>query len=501
MSRSLLDLMLLTDARLARHGVHPMSDFWREAFRKWSEHPTAMRFVACAGRGSAKSTNCVAKLAVALTVFDDSFVVPPGERHFFAIISENKDEATKTLGIVKNYLTFLGIDFRPTGHDTIELADLPRGIKVMPCRVGGVSGFRCFGYALDEVAKWQVEGVSPADEVASSCAAMTITHPTARAAIVSSPMANHGYFYGEFTRGDTAHQVTVGPIASWLANPSISEAWTRSKEPDERKWRREYLCEFSSARSGAFDANAIDDAFALYRNLGNRKPSQWIVCIDPSSGRGDSWTHCGVTWATDGQARFVQLDQVHGGDLAQPRYLRCERTGAYVLANAAEPTQTQPPVLLVDWIHGVEGAFWEKTSAADLVSQVASTARKLNTRKVFADQAQDLAWRQIFRDHGLSFQSYAWGNASKRAAVDTLRRLFADRHIAIQEHPAMRRELLEFEEKISPSGVVTYEGARHDDYPALLICAMHAEKARQIPSSPLTPVPARGMGMRRIVPF
>ena len=71
----------------------------------------------------------------------------------------------------------------------------------------------------------------------------------------------------------------------------------------------------------------------------------------------------------------------------------------------------------------------------------------------------------------------------------TLRRWLQSRSIAIEPGPeaeSLRRELLGFEERISPGGALTYGARRggHDDRVALLLNAAMAEETFLLEGSP-----------------
>ncbi len=224
------------DARLAAAGHHPLTVFWREQLARFYGHTSAHTLVGRVGRGGAKS-HTSAKVALNETLFGD-WAIPPGERHFWAFASRTKDEATQRLLLLESFLRALRVRFETKG-DEIALLDSPRGFRVFACQVGAVSGFRCFGYSADELAKWNVEGVNPSGEVCASLNAMTITHPGARRLLVSSPLGLSDYHAQRFDRGDATDQVTVY-APSWVANPDgITEPATHDAEPDERIRKRE----------------------------------------------------------------------------------------------------------------------------------------------------------------------------------------------------------------------------------------------------------------------
>ena len=426
------------DDTLAEHGVPRMSVRWREESRRFYLHPTARLWVVCAGRGAGKNLQGI-KCSLAETLFG-SFRVPPGERHYDIEVSETRDEATKTLAIKQQYLRFIGEPFSAT-TDTIELLNQPdRGFKVLACRVGAVSGWRAFGFTLQEVAKWNNEGVNPTKEVFASANAMTVTHPTARKRVFSSPMATSGDFFDMFERGNTDYQ-QVSQGSSWEFNDAITEQQTRELEPDDRVWRREYLGVPQAGALSAFDAGAITRAFAIPTTEG--KPCQRIMVLDPSSGRADTWSFGIVGWNETELGGFICFDT----------------------------------------IDGIEGSFWKQISGPEIVSKVAAIAKEHGVRHVHADQRESLMLEGAFAKHGLAYTVHDWTATSKPAAVERVRRWFADGAIALPDHDKLRRELLSFEERITPSGQFTFGGRGNskDDYVALLITAAMADMADDIP--------------------
>src|SRR5688500_12207996 len=97
--------LLLLDAELARHGFPPLTEWWREEFRRFYEHPMARTWAGRVGRGGIKSTS-LAKLALCEVLFG-SFAVPPGEIHYFAFISTRVDEASQRIRLLEAFLTAL----------------------------------------------------------------------------------------------------------------------------------------------------------------------------------------------------------------------------------------------------------------------------------------------------------------------------------------------------------------------------------------------------------
>lgn len=424
--------------RLAAHGVPRPSDRWMQEVRRFYLHPTAKAWLACCGRGSGK--NLVGILCDITELVHGDFKIAPGERHYQVQVGENTDEAQKTLRQQGAYFDMLGIPNERT-KDTIDLGGelSDRGTKVLACRIGAVSGFRSTGDTHQEIAKWNNDGVNPADEIATSAAAQTVTHPSARHRYFSTPMGRTGFFYDRLRLGDTASQiVTCGP--TWEFNPTITEAETRKLEPDERKWRREYLAEPQATALAAFDPTAVERAFAERPRLIPRRRS---IIIDASSARKDRWSWGVCGWNLDAEGRGY---------------------------------------LAFDLVDGLEGRFWEQVSAEELVDGIAHLAREVGITDVHGDQREAYALASLFERKGLRFTSHDWTATSKPRAVETVRRWLADGSLSLPPHEQLRRELLEFEEKLTASGGFRYEARRsgRDDYVALLLTAALADMGGEL---------------------
>lgn len=425
--------LLALDEALSEAGFPPLSEWWRREFQRFYEHPTARTWGARVGRGGAKSTALV-KHATCETLFGD-WVVPPGERHYFCFVSLSRDEAAQRLRLLEAYLTALGERYSRAG-EVIDLDDSPRGFRVFSCTVGGTSGFRCFGAAADEVAKWRSAdtNANPADEVITSVRAMMVTHPGARLAAFSSPFGLIDWHAKIIDEGDGERQV-VSKAPTWVANPVVSEEQTRALEPDERKWRREYAAIPQAGALGAFDADAIGECFEAFEP-GQRMPRALI--IDASSGKKDSWTWGVAGWNVG-------------------------KTGRRVFT--------------FELVDGIDGKFWGQLTGDQVVAKLAQEARRRGVRVVHGDQRESMMLKAAFMRHGMRFVEHPWGGPSKERAVELVRSWMRDRRLALPEHERLHNELLMFEERVSPSGGFTFgaRGSGHDDYVALLLTAAMAD--------------------------
>ncbi len=463
MTAKILAALETIDGALAARGVPPASAFWKEQRRRFYLHPTARTLLAMVGRGGDKTRESV-KQSIA-EVLEGDFTIPPGERHYFIHISENVDEAQKTLAILKEYLAILSIPHHPTG-DTVDLKEMQRGWKVRANRIGAASGFRSIGGTGDERDKWGDGGSDPSSEVAANMRAMLVTHPNARLRFVSSPVVVGSSFCEQHALGDTDHQVTCA-APSWVANASITEARTHELEPDPRVWAREYAAIHQASACGVVDA---EDVKLLTRTLAQPivPCGQGAIFIDSSSGRGDGFSFCRAQHVLEDGRAVVHVTEV----------------GAF------------------------EGKFGRTTSFDRVAAYVANLAKRTGCFEVHGDQHQAFALKSEFGRHRLGFSEHPWTLPTKIDAATTLRRLLREGALVVEsteQGECMRRELLQLEEKyLSDSGQLTIQprrtGAGHADRAMLLLLVARVvgEGRRLRASAPLPGgAPVMNYGLRQ----
>ena len=394
-----LQSLLSIDARLVAAGQHPLTPWWHEQMARFYTHETARVFVGQVGRGGAKS-NTAAKVGLNETLFGD-WQIPPGERHYWAYVSRTKDEAAQRLMLLQSFLRTLGIPFDAAG-DEIALRDMPRGFRVFACQIGAVSGFRCYGYSSDELCKWQAgsDYSNPAEEVCASLNAMCVTHPGARKLLISSPFGMVDYHFQRFELGDTQDQI-VANAPSWIANPGgVTEEDTRKAEPNQRIWNREYGAIPSAGIAATFDTDAVLRAFTPRATPTSRH--RRVMVLDPSSGKKDAFSWGIVGWNKDTDGAYVALD-------------------------------------LID---GLGGSFWQQVSGDQIVAKIIAICNEYKIRDVHADQRESMMLQSAFARGGLRYHVHDWTSASKPAAVEALRRWFAEGTISLPDHEKLKRELL-----------------------------------------------------------
>ncbi len=419
------------DARLEKAGQPPCSPWWRAELTKFFdayESGAADEYWTCVGRGGAKST-ALYKVALFFTLFGE-FDIPKHETHYATLISRNRTEATKGAAIIARWLDALGVKHDPTS-DVIHIAGTQRGIRILSASVAGASGWRAFFVGADEFSKWNREGEAAmldADEVLASARAQTATHARAPLFVASTPWIQEGSFYESIVGGSVDGRVVSGPAPSWAANPAITEAQTRRKEPNPARWRREYACEFSAT----FDAEYFSDELVMKctdpGRLSRPEPSgryMHVVAIDPafvSDGFGIAIAH---VEDREGGAAVVVLDYVHslqgdrgGGGL----------TPAYAIANVAHLRYAFP-----------------------------------GGRAVLSDQHAAEALAPMFLESGMLLLPEPWSQSSKVERFEFVRNLMRDGRLRLPDDPFLRREIANIGVRRTGAGVESISSRGRDD--------------------------------------
>lgn len=437
------------DAVLVRAGFPAMSPWWRSTLERFFTARLSRRalrkLILRVGRRGGKSTT-LCRVAVAWALYGP-WHVPPGDLGVVALLSVSVSESNSKIRTLEAILTACGARYKRTSEG-LQLEDRPALFRVFAATTTAVVGFTSIAVLADEVAAWRDAdtGANPASEVFSYLRPTMATQPWAFTVMLSSPRSTNDYHFDEYEKGDTNEQ-QVAEAPTWVANPAVTEAQTHIDEPDLRVHSREYAAIPQPSVLGAFDASAIERAFV--QPEGAVRAYQRVMVIDPSSGKKDTWACAIVGWSKIGD--------------------RC--------------------VMHVDQVDGIEGSFWKQVSGDAAVERFAVRAKERGVHVVHSDQRESLMLSAAFKRNGLQFVEHPWTAVNKPVAVAKVRRWLADGALLLPEHAKLRRELLAFEERVTPSGTFTFgaRGGGHDDYVALLITLALAEIEKPLEGSPLVP--------------
>jgi hypothetical protein len=457
-----------------------LEEFWLSGRR---------RLVVRKGRQGGGSTT-MARVAAVCGLYGKHRIAK-GSRGVFAFVSIRKDEASERLENIAQVLDALGITYERTEYE-IQLVGKPIVWRSLTCTTRE-RGTTMIGLVEDEVSSWinKDGSANPASEVDAALTPALITQPNARIYSISSPLGTLDFHAELYDRGDDAYQMTAcGP--SWYWNPSLTEADTRALQPDLRIWRREFAAIPSASASSVFTEEALRACFVPQPNL--KKVSNTIMAIDPNSGKQCDYAFaigawCTRVWTGDWKDKYI----------CKP-IIRSPNDGLIGPANDRIPIQplTRNPDFGSDKrIFALEtvSAFTDKTLAAsDIVERLAALDRKLSIVDVVSDQREAFANYTLFKQQGLRFTEIPWTAPLKVETVSHLARLVEERRILFPPDESLLRELLQFEERITPSGITYVGKGRTDRTSAILTLLMADFKEGMFRGSPVHP---RNRAVRR----
>jgi hypothetical protein len=300
-----------------------------------------------------------------------------------------------------------------------------------------------------------------------------------------------------FDAGDNDYQVTAY-APTWLANPTITEEDTHRLEPDERRWRREYLAIAQAGALAAFDPVLVARAFG-------EPPEKYIECskvvlVDPTAGSSDTYAIAVCGWRmapTSARYRTVRKWVPYAGQWID-EIQRDEKGGPI---ENPDWEDARPSTLVFDWVTGVDQAAARGYTSAHMVAAIVKNVRSFSAVAVHSDQFERFSLASMVGAHGVAFIPHTWTAPLKERAVERVRGWLRDGTLLIREHATegkheqVRKELLAFEERIAPSGALTFRGRQggRDDFAMLVMLAALVDIEGQLPGSPIGPTVYRDL--------
>ena len=214
-------------------------------------------------------------------------------------------------------------------------------------------------------------------------------------------------------------------------------------------WRREYAAEPQASVLGAFNPDLIERAFRPAPKGYAQCPR--VLLLDPTAGSSDTYA-----WGVAGW-----------------RYPREGQEGE--------------PLLVVDEVTGIDQASARGFTSKAMIAGVVGWARMYRCVAIHSDQFERFSLASAFGEQGYPFYPHTWTAPMKEAAVQRVRQWLRDGTLVLPRHERLRRELLSFEEKFSPTGALTFRGRQggHDDFAMLIVLAGIVDIGRGLSGSPL----------------
>lgn len=242
---SLPSSFLQMEETLEAQGFYPMSEWWRRVVSRIYMFPRP-RIVIRVGRRGGKSSTLTRYCAHEMLYA--GFEPPKGDQLIYPIVCQDKQRSRDRLKDLTQVLEALGytdkLGMTKTTDGEIRFPDLRKAVRCVTCSPAAVVGVTCMGGIGDEVTRWRdSEGREMAAEVLRAWAPglLTMVPYGARLTLISSPVGENDVHAKLFALGTTDDQL-VFYAPTWVANPheSASKEATRSIEPDEQTWLREY---------------------------------------------------------------------------------------------------------------------------------------------------------------------------------------------------------------------------------------------------------------------
>lgn len=482
-----LDRLWALEKTLVAHGFPAMPPWWRGTIERFERY-AKRRLVVRKGRRVFASTCVAPRVAVAEMLYGEHPHLRGTPPHTYAFLSVRRDEAARRLRGVREILDVLGEKYTERG-DTIELTSRPAVFSVITANYRASVGETVAFVWCDEVARWRDDdsGANPAEEVIGSLSPALATLPAAKMWLVSSPLSTADFHARSFDLGETEQQA-VAFGTTWDINPSLTQEATRSIEPNERLWSREYAAIPQGAISAAFSQDDVTKSFG--QMPWGYFPGTWTCLIDPSGGGNDPWAWGLVSWIHGPLApQYLTQKKYVMADMWIEEYLRDE--DGKPLRNPDYDTTNHPPRLRLGAYGQIEAA---RTRGFSLEAIVRDIVEKWCTPNdvylIVGDQFESFALDSIIPRLGLKYRSLPWSNPSKIDAVRRFSSWLRDGVISIADDcyytQELKRQLLSFDERITRSGTMTYSGrgTTHDDLVSLCLLAAAADAEGLISHSP-----------------
>lgn len=478
--------LLSMDAVLTKHGVPALSQRWKEGLARFLRRGVR-RLVIRAGRRSGKSLT-LCKIAVAMALYAD-IRVPTGDIAWAIFVSTTVKEAQARLHTIATFLDKLGVPYDRSG-DEIRLKDgAPLGFQVLAANYKTGVGRTAFMLVGDEMSRWEADGLNPSEEVWSAFTPMTATIEAAIEIASSSPLSTLDLHYKLCEMGDTDFQsVLQGP--TWQFNPTVSEAKCRELAGSDRIFNREYRAIPTGAISAAFD---IDDVAAAFRDPPAHTAQGLCMVVDPSSGGRDGYAYGFASWCyPPSVSEFLTekkyLGQRHGWITEYKR----DAEGKPI-PNPAYEKEYAPPFLRFSGLGQFKEARKRGISGARIVAELAGKCKAAGVHVVHSDQREQFLLESEFAKFGIKLLAHPYTNPNKVQSVERVQSWLRDRMLVLPpaepQSEELRKQMLQFDQRITPSGAVTFagRGTTPDDLVSLLITAAIGDSEQTLAMSPYTP--------------
>jgi hypothetical protein len=243
-----------------------------------------------AGRRSGKTSKIAATIAVFEAFRDHG--LPPGEEATIMLLAPQIAQAQIAFRSIRNHILKSRILSARVVRQSKDEITLDNGIKIgcYPCSYVAVRGITIAAVICDEMAFWPHDETSanPEQYVLDAVRPGMTTVKRRKLIKISTPFSKNGVLWSEFQRR-AGLDFAVWQAPTSEMNPTISRTvLQREQQRDDRKFRREYLAEFSEDVTSWVDREILESCIVGNRTELPRLPNtRYVAAIDPGFKRSD----------------------------------------------------------------------------------------------------------------------------------------------------------------------------------------------------------------------
>jgi hypothetical protein len=149
--------------------------------------------------------------------------------------------------------------------------------------------------------------------------------------------------------------------------------------------------------------------------------------------------------------------------------------------------ETAPSRIVIGDLNAIADAAHHGFTSESIVRAIAKTGRACGATTCHSDQFEKYSLGSAISKAGFNFVPHTWTAPLKERAVERVRRWLRDGVLILPNDPQLRKEMLSFEERIAPSGALTFRGRQggHDDRVMLVMLGALVDAEGMLSGSPL----------------
>jgi hypothetical protein len=390
--------------------------------RKYRRGKEYSEVTAVCGRRSGKSDKIAGNIAVYEAVIKGHEKnLSPGESGIVLVVAQTERLAHVCFRYILAKLEDSPILSKMIVEAKAKEIGLNNGITIAcyPCSFRSIRGLSMVCAICDEVAFWRVEGFNPDYEVINAIRPGMSTFPDAKLIKISTPYANQGVIWDDWSNRLRRDGLLVWKATSWEMNPTIPEkAFQRERERDPETFNREYGAEFTGSIKTFLPWELIEPNVVFNRmELPPVPDNRYLFVMDEAYKSRDKFTW-GCVHKKDGK---IIWDLLRG---------------------ESRPRGT--------WIF----------------DDIAKTMKLYRATRVCADQFSSVPTEEHLRARGIYLERIPFTGASKPRIYRSFKEQLRAGQVELLDHPDSLKEIRGLERRITGSGhmQVTAPSGFHDDY-------------------------------------